>query len=330
MKIKIIAFLCLLVIVSGCKLTDVAGNDNNNDDDDFYNFIELDSYLTAGSAFKVTLRQDKAYVAEDNTGLEIVDVSDPNFVTGMGSYFSYDLVRDFKIDNEDFAYIAESSAGLVIADFADDDYPEEVYSYPTTNAIGVEIYDDRLYLLDAVEGIIVFDIEDPFHTIAIEYYSGNLGIMDLYDIYADPPYLYVTYDFGVAVLYMDSYGSLEQIADYETNYSVFEMEIQNDVGYLATWDGIETVDLSDPYSPDDYDQLSLPNSAVSIDVYGNKAYLATEAYGLRIVDISSPYGLYETDYYYTDGSVKDVEVQGDNLFIADGSKGLLVLEYWVE
>ena len=64
----------------------------------------------------------RAYLAAFTGGLHILDVSDPNNVSLIGSAASGDRARGVTVSGE-YAYVADSQNGLVLFDIADPTVP---------------------------------------------------------------------------------------------------------------------------------------------------------------------------------------------------------------
>ncbi len=70
---------------------------------------------SAGSAIGVSVEGNYAYVADDDNGLVIVDITDKNAPTLKGSYDTAGYAFDVSVEG-DYAYVADGANGLLILD----------------------------------------------------------------------------------------------------------------------------------------------------------------------------------------------------------------------
>ena len=79
------------------------------------------------NAAGVTIAGDYAYVADDASGLRVVDISDPSTPSLAGSYNTPNSARDVAIAG-DLAYVADFESGLQILDISNPASPTFVGS----------------------------------------------------------------------------------------------------------------------------------------------------------------------------------------------------------
>ncbi len=121
---------------------------------------EMNAYLVSGKPF---INYAGAMQSE-NPGLRIVDVSNPDNLTELGSYYFNDTAHQcqdvFKDGN--YAYIAASEGGLYIIDVSDAENPTFVYQWNllSGNARAVFISDNYAYVAYD-RNLVILDISDP-------------------------------------------------------------------------------------------------------------------------------------------------------------------------
>jgi hypothetical protein len=94
-----------------------------------------------------------AYVADDDEGLQIVDVSDPAAPALLGSYDTPGDARGVQVVNST-AYVADDDEGLQIVDVSDPAAPALLGAYDTPgDARGVQVVDDLVYVADLSGGL---------------------------------------------------------------------------------------------------------------------------------------------------------------------------------
>jgi len=123
-------------------------------------------------AHNVYLSGDLAYVADDNNGLKIIDISNPLSPSLVGS-----LETIFALDvyvSGNYAYVAGDGDGLSIVSIRDPSNPILVggYQYPCCSAFrGVKVVGNYAYLADSFNGgITIINISNPSAPIWISRY----------------------------------------------------------------------------------------------------------------------------------------------------------------
>jgi hypothetical protein len=84
------------------------------------------------NAYDIEVVGNLAYVVDEQAGLFVLDVTDPNDITEVSRLFVGGVDRDLQVDGN-YAYIAAGGAGLVIVDISDPASPVVV---STTNTYG--------------------------------------------------------------------------------------------------------------------------------------------------------------------------------------------------
>lgn len=98
----------------------------------------IGSYDTPGSANDVYVSGDYAYVADWDSGLQIIDISNPASPVPVGSYDTPGSALDVYVLGN-YAYVADGwNSGLLIIDVSDPASPVFVGSYETTGYVTSE------------------------------------------------------------------------------------------------------------------------------------------------------------------------------------------------
>ena len=102
-----------------------------------------------------------AYIADDNKGLMIVDISDPRNLQLVSRYDTAGSSRGVAV-SDGYAYIADGNKGLVIVDISDPENPMEEGHYDTAgDAFGVVVIGSYAYVADSYDDLVIVDISDP-------------------------------------------------------------------------------------------------------------------------------------------------------------------------
>jgi hypothetical protein len=126
------------------------------------------------------------YLAGFNTGLRIIDVSNPASPTEVG-FFDTQGFAVYVAVSGNYAYVADLREGLRIIDVSNPAIPHEVGSFNTEDrATGVVVSENLAYVADGLDGLRIIDVSNPaspkevgfFDTDGFAYrvaVSGNLA-----------------------------------------------------------------------------------------------------------------------------------------------------------
>jgi hypothetical protein len=215
-------------------------------------------------------------------GLIILDVSDPAMPRTVGHYYAPDSVASVDVVGE-YAYLAAEDAGLRIVDVSNLSAPNEIgsYSEPTSSS-ALMLTNGYTYIADGESGLRIVDVSNPTQ-------PEPVGLLD-------------TPDFAQDVFISDTLA-------YVTNRN------------LASSDAtvLQIIDVSQPSTPEVVGRLGASGdleSARSISVVGNHAYVGTADSGFHIVNVSnSSNPTRQQIVYYGDGRYDSVIVD-DHLYLA--------------
>jgi hypothetical protein len=103
--------------------------------------MDLDTRLlgicsTDGAAMAVAVSGNYAYVANDESGLKVIDVSNPDSPRVVASYDTLGFAWGVTVSGN-YAYEADSGAGLQIIDISDPTHPQYAGGYNTTGTEGI-------------------------------------------------------------------------------------------------------------------------------------------------------------------------------------------------
>lgn len=259
--------------------------------------IELVSRIGNGwdTAKAISIRDNYAYIATGVSGLQIVDISNPDslyvvgFLDDMPGYASDIALRD------NYALLANDNAGLAIIDIEDPEHPVE---YANCNNIGVvtkiSLSETHAFLACLDSGFAVVDITDmtdPQFCRFISVEDMNLP-SDVY-VYGNYALLCVGY-YGLRIIDISNPDNLVEIETDgigDANSITIRDNMAFTVGSSGSAGGnILIFDISDFENWEYMGSLFIWNKANSISLYENKAYCLGDRYGpfVSVVDISNP------------------------------------------
>ncbi|MGB9824670.1 MAG: LVIVD repeat-containing protein [Candidatus Hydrothermia bacterium] len=231
--------------------------------------------------------QNYALIADDQAGLQILDISDPQNPNIVGSYISNTRFVDVAV-RDTFAYIASlDRGGLKILSIKDPGNPMELGNDPSFSAYKIYVpdFDSSIIFIAAGYWLHLQSVQDPVFTSYIKRWAvpGNARSV-----------------FGLDTL---AFIASEQMGVYVYNIRAPSQSLEAQVGHIDT-----------------------PGNARDIFVNGNYAYVADGLKGLIIIDISNPESLKIVSSYDTRGYAQGVWVENNLCYIADREGGLVVID----
>ena len=234
----------------------------------------------------ITVSESCAYIAADNAGLQVVDISDPSSPSILTAYDTSGNSHDIKISG-DYAYMADYSGGLVVIDLMKPVNPTIVAnSAATTGARDIKTFGNFAFIADDSSGLKIIDITEP----------ENISL---------------TSDITECSLPSSNHG-IEICYPYAF--------------LAAKSAGLHIVDISNPLEPELISSIDTSGFANDVDLLGNYAYVADHSYGLQILDITIPSNPKIVASCDTPGTASGIKVSEDYAYICDGDSGLQIID----
>ena len=102
-----------------------------------------------------------AYVADNASGLQIIDISNPTTPTLKGNYDTSGYALGVQVVGN-YAYVADGGSGLQIIDISNPTTPTLKGNYDTSGyALGVQVVGNYAYVADGGSGLQIIDISNP-------------------------------------------------------------------------------------------------------------------------------------------------------------------------
>ena len=281
------------------------------------------SYDTPGDALSVAVAGDLAFIADFNSGLQIMDISNPAAPLLIGNFITPGQAWDVAVAG-DLAFVADGPAGLTIVDITDPAAPSLVASYPTPGyARGVAVAGDLAFVADEASGLQIIDISNP----AAPSLVGNFdtGVAVGVTVAGDLAFVADSTS-GLQIVDITNPAAPSLVGTYDTPGSAIGVAVAGDLAFVADQtSGLQIVDISNPAAPSLIGSYDTPGNAQGVVVAGDRAFVADNTSGLQIVDISNPAAPSAVAGYDTPGSARGVAVAGDRAFVADEASGLQIV-----
>jgi len=237
---------------------------------------------TSVSSWGVYVSGKYAYVADDDAGLKIIDISDPTSPTVVGSCSTPNIARGVYVSGK-YAYVTNYVAGLQVIDISDPSSPTITGTCDTQSARGVYVSGEYAYIADGPEGLQVIDISDPTSPTIVG--SCDTGWAE--GVYVSGKYAYVANGgAGLKVIDISDPGSPTVVGTCDTIWAN-GVYVSGKYAYVADSNkGLRVIDISDPTSPTIVGIRDTPDYAYGVYVSGKYAYVADWDAGLQVIDIS--------------------------------------------
>jgi hypothetical protein len=289
--------------------------------------------LPVGS-YDVDVVGDLAYVACGESGLQIVNVHDPENPQYLGSLGVVDplsIFFDIQVVG-DLAYMLRANSihgneGVVIANVA---YPTAPYLVNTLTVDSDIVYDlcvsgDHLYLGATDKGLLVADVSN----IASPAFTSSYVEQDFLPraVAAAGNYAYVLDSyFGLRVMDITTTPYPTLLSTVDLPGGAFQVVLDGSLAYVADdAGGLQIVDVADPAAAEIIGSILPFGNQVDVDIQGNHAYLASPTMGLQIVDVTDPTNPVQRGTVNPPGSNTAVAVDGDYAYVASQYDGLQVV-----
>jgi hypothetical protein len=276
-------------------------------------------------------RGDYLFMDKRYDSLQVFDVTDPQLPVLTAACEIGAGAIDFDIAG-DYLFVAGAYNGLPILDIADLGNIHQVSEYETPGATGlVFAVDNYLYADESGNSVNIHDLTDPEapylisqHEFPYGFYqsqisgdylyllgTGGVGIVDIsvpsapteicyhtfdrtyIDICACDQYLYLTsLTEGVFVYERDAQDSLVYVRSFAWDMFSFDVEIENDIGYLMQAPSIYIFDFSNPADSVLLGSIAPVNGIGRICVHDAFIYVCPEegqrSNSISIIDATDP------------------------------------------
>jgi hypothetical protein len=283
------------------------------------------TYDTSGYAMGVQVVGNYAYVADRDSGLQIIDISNPLNPLLIGTYDTSGSAYAVQVVGN-YAYVADSDSELAIIDITNPTNPLLTGSYDTLgDAYGVQVVGNYAYVADADSGLQIIDISNPLNPQPKGTYdtSGRaISVQVVNDL------AYIADGSGLAIVDISNPLNPQPKGTYKnTSGLAISVQVVGNLAYVADADsGLQIIDITNATNPilkGNYDTLG---DAYGVQVVGNLAYVADADSGLQIIDITNATNPILKGNYDTSGRAYDVQIVGNLAYVADGYGGLKIID----
>ena len=306
---------------------------------DMLNPIRLSEVFTKGDCRDVTVRGQYAYVAADQEGLQVFDVSQKNAPRHVGSSIWPDDVTVGRYASGvavagDYAYLGCGLAGLLVVDVSEPANPRHRLTYRTPwtrmNAYKPVVVGRNLYV--AGNGLRVFDISDPGNPRLIGTFEDDK--MDAVDVAVSKGVISLLDNDGTIHILLAEARALQRLAQHplsiQTDWDVtaVHVAVQGGHAFLAEKaGGLQIIDVRDRSDLRTIGSFATDGQVWGVNVAGDQAFLSIPNYeSIGIVDVSDMARPRLDTLFDSDAVIERTFVEGEYLYAAAGDRGLQILD----
>jgi hypothetical protein len=303
----------------------------NNSASNSLKIIRISSLKLPSVPVGLYIEDNYCYVADLDSGLQIIDVSDINNPKLVGSLNNVGITSDVIINGQ-IAYIASIDSGLQIVDITNRRAPSKVSGLSSIfEATDLEMSGQYIYLVNR-EALYIINVENTSNPILSGkyyplFYSTSVGLKN-------------NYAFSLHCHYREEYCTLViiditnpakpvEVSHYDRLEFWDQLIINNNILFVAGYnDGLRIFDISTISKPHLISNMNTLDSPTDFYLSEGKIFLTESNVsfnGVEIVDCDDPKTPKSVGIFCISGTARALFVKGDIIFVASDS--LVILKY---
>jgi hypothetical protein len=246
-----------------------------------------DEGFITGSALEV--KDGIVYIVGGGQSLTTIDVSDPVEPLILGLYdengYASDIVTSKGYSLVTHYEIFPENGWVSVVNVEDPQNPVRTGVYYTGSlTFGVDYQGSYAYLA-CRDGIQVVDVSDPYHPSGLGFANTGVGC---YDLVVAGSYAYAVDEItGLNIIDISDPSNPFVVSSLETPGTSKDIALHGDRAYIADYDGIVTVDISNPFMPTLLGRKGTWGIAVGVSTVPGKVFLG-DSFGWDIFGILTP------------------------------------------
>ena len=236
----IVPMVAALLLFAGCGDDDPVGPEG---DDPVADCIDYGDYLhlagsvdTPGFSRSVAVQGNYAYVADGDSGLQVLDITTPGTPEIVGSIDTPGSAIGVAVHG-DYAYVADDESGLQVVDITTPGTPEIVGSVDTPgSARGVAVQGNYAHVADDWLGLQVVDVTTPEAPViagSVDTPGSAMGLAVQGD------YVYVADGLGLQVVDITTPEAPETVGGVGTDWALGVAVAHTGVCVAVYWSGLQ-------------------------------------------------------------------------------------------
>lgn len=290
---------------------------------------------TDGQVMDVVVRNNIAFIADDDNGFYIYNVIDNSNPIEIFHDPAAAGANGIEIV-DDLAYLGILFGGLKIYNISNLVAPIFIGNYENTGAIvDVQVLNEIAYLSDhgspqsGSGGNILVNVSDPYNPFRISKFDGGGKPSN---VFVDNQIIYsADYSYGYEILNASDPSNIQLIRRIGLDPGYFGVYVSNGYAYFTNnnnHEGLYIYDVRNLSNISFVDSFSMGGgNPCDLQVENNLAYIADGETGLNIVNVSDPTAP-ELLWQLSDGGQPfDVEVSDNIVYVADMEEGVKIFEF---
>ncbi len=289
----------------------------------------LGHYRTTGPALDISIANGKAYVANGENGVTLLDLSQGPVPFWLSSHQKLGRVELISTDGQHV--LAANDDGVVyFINVSNPVEPTVVSGYRSNVAIqDISLKGDTAFLLtDKHVKIVDFSHLSPqISNEGLDFGQGvNFG--GERRVYIENNLAYVADWFSGMHIYDISRPSIPVLlSSFHTPGSPKGVIVRDGVAFVPDDDhGLQIIDVTNPQAPKLISHLQTSGLGYTPKLQGDLLYLSSHRGGFQIIDVSDVTKPRQISEYDTDGQAWSLEIKGDMLYVADNEPGLMIFD----
>jgi hypothetical protein len=278
---------------SGLHLFDISDINNFQKVSVYQEYEKRSRKKVYGTAYKVNVIDNKAYLAYGVLGLKILDVIDPTMPYVLGTYYRYeDVYCSEKYEN--YVMLGYKTMGLEIVDISNLDNIKivsrnNIKDFPVQN---IQITPPYIIISGAARGLKIFKFSEPFTKFkSAEFPKSHLMENEANKLLIKGKTGYIANDFrGLTVLNVGLPLYPLEVSNTKTNGKAVDLIIEGNYLYIACGKYIEAYDIQEPEKPIKiFEHLDKDKEFVSLKIQDSKLFAlyadGSKTYGFVVFQI---------------------------------------------
>ncbi len=197
----------------------------------------------------VAVNGDYAYLADDFRGLQVIDVSDISWPTGVGRWNDGGNAKGVAVEGS-YAYVIERSGELEVIDIADPLNPIEIGNFiDGGSGNNILVKDGIAFVADLSDGLEIFNVSNPYAPALITRYKVGDGEANGLFLVDSSLFLADGLE-GLEVVNVSDLHEPVSLAHYPTEKYATNVYVNGTLVYLCQQEGrLDLLDLSGNISP---------------------------------------------------------------------------------
>jgi hypothetical protein len=283
---------------------------------------EISRVLLPSTVQGLFVNESYAYVADGFSGAVIVDISDQNNPSIVGSFETENYCFNIFAEG-DLMFLANGDNGLQIVDISNPANPFEISSLDYT-ANDVFVVDNYMYLAHDYRGILIYDISTPANPLLTGMFTENtLG----YDVWVEGNYAYLGDSNGLIIIDISDKTNPVEKSSVQIRRSTQDIFFNGGIVYLASQaNGLNVIDATNPESPALLSNFDTDGYSEGVWQSGDNAFVADGYSGLKIITAAESGAPVLSGSFSTAGRIIRTVIKDNYIFAADVNNGLHILK----